>query len=322
MVLVALVIVIPVMLGLGPELTTASQNVANYARANQAFFMEKAASVPYVGDFLAERLSTLPSETGEIGSLLLEFSGTLLGTASLAAQGAVWLVFNVSFFFLAVFFLFYYGETLLRQLDAAMFKMDATTERYTLLVERTVTGVLYGLVFTAIAQGFLAGLGFAMVGVRAPVLLGLATALLSFVPVGPPMIYLPVALSLFLNGAPIRGLLLAIWGVVLVSSADNILKPYFISRQAELPFPLVLLGVSGGLLAFGVIGVFVGPVVVGLVLALWQGWLEPEEQIEPEETAGVDEPPEIPEEEDDDTEVVRESDQVEEVATEPEVASS
>ncbi|HIB69681.1 MAG TPA: AI-2E family transporter, partial [Phycisphaerales bacterium] len=70
-------------------------------------------------------------------------------------------------------------------------------------------------------------------------------------------------------GPGLEGVLLALWGFLIVSSADNVLKPYFIARQAKLPLPLVLIGATGGVLGFGVIGVFVGPVVIGLMRSLW-----------------------------------------------------
>ena len=138
----------------------------------------------------------------------------------------------------------------------------------------------------------MAGIGFAVAGVRAPTVLGLATAFLSFVPYGPQAVYLPVSLSLALNGSPVAGVLLALWGILVVSSADNVLKPMFISRQVKMPLPLSLLGVTGGLLGFGLLGVFIGPVVIGLVQNLWLAWTEEisvaDEEVE--EPAGALEP--------------------------------
>ncbi len=267
---------IPVLSGLGPELKSATHSISQYINTNQESLIERASGLPVVGQHLTRELARFREATADIGPLVQEYSQTLLGTATLAAQGIVWLLFNATFFCLAVFFLFYYGEALAEQLRKALLKVDDDVEKLIQLVEKTVTSVLYGIVFAALAQGVLAGLGFAMVGVRAPILLGIATMFFAVLPFGPPLVYLPVAISLVIDGSPIRGLILALWGILLVSSADNVLKPYFIARQAKLPLPLVLMGVTRGVLGFGVIGVFVGPVVVGLMRSLWLGWVSPE----------------------------------------------
>jgi P-type Ca2+ transporter type 2C len=292
-VLIVLGGLIPVLSGLGPELRAATQSITEYINKNQTDLVEKASGLPVVGETIARELSRLREATADLGPLIQEYSQTLIGTATLAAQGLAWLIFNAGFFCLAVFFLFYYGESLAGQLQKALLKVDDDVERLIELVEKTVTSVLYGIVFAAIAQGILAGLGFAMVGARAPILLGITTMFFAVIPFGPPLVYLPVAMAFVVNGSPVRGIILALWGVLFVSSADNILKPYFIARQAKLPLPLVLMGVTGGVLGFGVIGVFVGPVVVGLVRSLWLGWVHPEAVFsEPEETENAE--PEAP----------------------------
>lgn len=267
---------IPVLRGLGPELKSAVSSVTSYVNSNQEHLLERASAIPMVGEFLARELSSLEQSTRELGPLLQEYSQTLLGTASVAAQGLARLFFEAVTFLVAVFFLFYYGETLSKQLRQALLRVDNETEKLIILVEKTVIGVLYGIVFTAIAQGLLAGIGFAVAGAQAPILLGLTTMFFAVIPFGPQLVYLPVSASFLLNGHPVRGVLLALWGLLIVSSADNVLKPYFIARQAKLPLPLVLIGATGGVLGFGVIGVFVGPVAIGLMRSLWLGWVSPE----------------------------------------------
>lgn len=283
MVVIVLGGLVPVLRGLGPELKTATSSLTEYVEANQHHLADWASSLPVVGERISEEALNLQQVTENVVPLLQEYAQTLLGTASVAAQGLAWLLFDFFFFCISVFFLFYYGETLAGQLQSALKKVDDETERLIVLVEKTVTGVLYGIVFTAIAQGLLAGIGFAIAGARAPILLGLTTMFFAVIPFGPPIVYIPVSVAFVIDGHPIRGLILALWGFLLVSSADNVLKPYFIARQAKLPLPLVLIGVSGGVLGFGVIGVFVGPVVMGLMRSLWLGWVNPEEFFEQQE---------------------------------------
>lgn len=272
MLLTLVAILLPVVRGLGPELKTASHEMGNFISSREGQARSLIARIPLVGESLSEAVEDLSKESAGLLPLVQEYSQTLFGTASLAAQGLLSFFFQLGVFSLSVFFFLYYGEEFAGQVRAALLKMDPRTENLLRLVQGTVIGVLYGVVFTAVAQGLLAGLGFAVAGVRAPTVLGLGTMFLSFIPFGPQLIYIPVSLSLVLSGSPLAGLLLALWGILVVSSADNVIKPLFIASQVQLPLALVILGVTGGIMKFGLLGVFVGPVVVGLVQNLWLAW--------------------------------------------------
>jgi predicted PurR-regulated permease PerM len=126
-----------------------------------------------------------------------------------------------------------------------------------------------GTVLTAVVQGVLLGAGFAIAGLPAPVVFGVIGAILSVVPFGgTALVWVPGAVALFVQGQAGWGLFLALWGVLLVSSADNFLKPMLIGGKAEVPTLAVFIGVLGGLSAFGLIGMFAGPVLIALVLTL------------------------------------------------------
>jgi predicted PurR-regulated permease PerM len=132
--------------------------------------------------------------------------------------------------------------------------------------------VVYGILGTALAQGILAGMGLWISGVPAPLLLGLLTFFLSLIPMGPPLVWIPATLWLFYRGDPGWGVFMGMWGAVIVSGVDNLLKPYLISRGSNLPFVLVFLGVFGGVIAFGFIGIFLGPTLLAVGYALLQDW--------------------------------------------------
>jgi predicted PurR-regulated permease PerM len=271
---VLLGVTVPVAGSLGPEIKSAGGVLVEYVSTHLGEIKEWVSRIPVIGESLTPDVSELKEKAADLVPLAQEYSSTVFGTASVAAQGVVSFLFQVGVFCMAVFFLLYYGDRFAAQVRSLLLKMDPRTGQLVLLVHNTVTGVLYGLVFTAIAQGLLAGFGFWVAGVRAPTVLGLATSFLSFIPYGPQLVYIPVSLSVALGGSPGAGLLLALWGFLVVSSADNVLKPLFIARQVKLPLPLTLLGVTGGLLSFGLIGVFVGPVVMGLVQSLWLNWTD------------------------------------------------
>jgi predicted PurR-regulated permease PerM len=131
---------------------------------------------------------------------------------------------------------------------------------------------------TALAQGALAGIGFFVAGTPVPLLLAFCTVVASLIPFAPPIIYLGAAGALLAQGAPWwHAALLAAWGVGVVSSADNVIRPLFISQATQTPLLLVFFGVIGGLVAFGLIGVVIGPVILTIAMVLWKEWAQPDE---------------------------------------------
>jgi predicted PurR-regulated permease PerM len=134
----------------------------------------------------------------------------------------------------------------------------------------TVKGVMLGIFGTAVAQSAVALVGFLAAGVPMPLLLALATFFLSVVPVGPPLVWGGAALWLYNHGDHGWAIFLALYGLLAISSIDNLVKPILISHSSHQPLLLVVLGVLGGVLAFGFIGIFLGPTLlaVGLTLAV------------------------------------------------------
>jgi predicted PurR-regulated permease PerM len=102
--------------------------------------------------------------------------------------------------------------------------------------------------------------------------LGLLTCIFSLLPVGPPLIWAPAAIWLYQQGDTGWAIFLGLWGMLVVSTIDNVLKPYFISMGSRMPFVLVFLGVLGGVMSFGVLGVFLGPTLLAIAYALFQEW--------------------------------------------------
>ena len=117
----------------------------------------------------------------------------------------------------------------------------------------------------------MAGIGFVIAGVPGAGVLALLTFFLSVVPVGPPLVWLPAALWLFNQGSTGWGIFMLIWGVG-VSSVDNVVKPWIISQGSAMPFLLIFFGVIGGALAFGFIGVFIGPTLLAVGYRLVAEW--------------------------------------------------
>jgi predicted PurR-regulated permease PerM len=150
----------------------------------------------------------------------------------------------------------------------------------------TIRGVVYGILGTAMAQGLMAWAGFTIAGVPAAVLLGLMTFIISVIPMGPPLIWIPASIWVFQNGSVGAGIFMLIWGALAISSIDNFVRPLIISQGNKMPFVLIFMGVLGGGLAFGLIGIFLGPTLLAVSFRLGEEWLAYRNQVKPTGTGG------------------------------------
>jgi predicted PurR-regulated permease PerM len=186
------------------------------------------------------------------------------------------------------FFFFRDGDALVGTLRIGLEKLAGRIGTDMLAtVHGTVAGVVNGIFGTALAQALVAWIGFLIAGVPGAFLLGVATFFLSPVPIGPPLIWGAAAIWLFNQGNAGWAVFMVLWGVLAVSSIDNFVKPYLISRGSRLPLLLIVLGVFGGVVAFGFIGVFIGPPLLALGLTLVRLWTAPPSS---ETVASVTEP--------------------------------
>jgi predicted PurR-regulated permease PerM len=183
---------------------------------------------------------------------------------------------GVLMFLLALFvgFFFYvYGEPISDRLRLLLQRIAGVqAERLIAVTGATVRGVVYGILGTAIVQGILTALGLWVSGVPRPVLLGAIAGLLSVLPIGAPVIWIPASIWLLSTGHLGWGIFLIVYGIGAISGSDSLIRPWFISRGAQLPFLLTVLGVLGGALAFGLLGIFLGPVLLGIGYTLVNEW--------------------------------------------------
>lgn len=138
---------------------------------------------------------------------------------------------------------------------------------------KTVKGVMLGIFGTALAQSSVALFGFWLAGAPMPLLLALATFFLSVIPVGPPLVWGGAALWLYNHGDHGWAIFMALYGLLAISTVDNVIKPILISHSSHLPLLLVVLGVLGGAIAFGFIGIFLGPTLLAVGLTLITHWV-------------------------------------------------
>jgi predicted PurR-regulated permease PerM len=231
------------------------------------------AGLPVVGENVAAYWESLAHNAPAFIIELKKLIGpaTNLAVASGAVLGAGLLELGLSVFI--AFFFFLHGRRMAAYVRAVGERFAGPRARELLMVVgATVKGVIYGLIGTALAQAVLAGIGFWIAGVPQALLLGFLTFILSFVPAGPPLVWGSVALWFFVQGAVWWGLFVAAWGLLLVSSIDNVLRPYVLGKTNSLPVLLGLFGFLGGVIAFGFIGVFLGPTLLAVAYSLFLEW--------------------------------------------------
>jgi predicted PurR-regulated permease PerM len=231
------------------------------------------AQLPLVGERLAVYWQGLaynaPAFVVELTKLIRPATDLAVASGAVLGVGFLELVLSV---FIAFFF-YRHGRQMAAYVRGSSERIAGTRARHLLAVAgSTVTGVVYGLLGTALAQGLLAGIGFWIAGVPQAFLLGFLTFILSFVPAAPPLVWGSVALWLFFQGEVGWGFFIAAWGLLLISSIDNVLRPYLLTQANSLPVLLSFFGFLGGILAFGFIGVFLGPVLLAVGYTLFLEW--------------------------------------------------
>jgi len=233
--------------------------------------------LPLVGDSVDSYLRQILSSKEELLAVAKKYvepaRTVLLNSGIVLGAG----VAQVSLAAFVAFFLYRDGHNIVAALEVGMDKiMGEQAVAVAETVGRTVTGVMYGMLGTALAQAAVAALGFMLAGVPGVALLSVATFILSLVPVGPPLIWGGASIWLFSQGMTGWGVFMLIYGTLVISGVDNVVKPFLISRGSSLPFALVLLGVMGGVLAFGFVGLFIGPTLLAVALGLLRNWTKVE----------------------------------------------
>ena len=183
-------------------------------------------------------------------------------------------IFKLCFAVMSLFFFYRDGQTILNQVSKALeMVIGPRIHHYLDTISETTRAVVYGVGLTAIAQALLAGLSYFVAGVPNPMVLTIVTFIFALIPFGPPVAYSAVSLWLFSQGQTIEAIGVMVWGVCVVSTADNVIRPLVISGATQIPFLLIMFGVLGGLASFGMVGLFVGPVILAVLLAIWREWL-------------------------------------------------
>jgi predicted PurR-regulated permease PerM len=201
--------------------------------------------------YLIQASKSVAAEAGNIGALILQFLLTILIAAVMYAH----------------------GESAANGVNRFGYRLaGARGEQSIRLAAQAIRGVALGVVVTALVQSLLGGLGLAVAGIPFASLLTMAMLMLCLAQLGPLVVLVPAVVWLYWTGDNVWGTVLLVWSAF-VGTLDNFLRPFLIKKGADLPLLLIFVGVIGGLLSFGLLGVFVGPVVLAVTFTLLQSWV-------------------------------------------------
>ena len=231
------------------------------------------ADIPLIGERLTDFWLTIDQQGAELFATVQPYLGQvgnwLLARSAQIGGGMVELALSL----VLVFFFYRDGPRLAAFAQSLLERLIGDrAEHYLELVAGTVQRVVNGVIGTAMAQAILAWIGFTIAGIPGALILGILTFGFSLIMV-PPLVWGPAVAWLFWQGEVGLGIFLLVWGLFVISGVDNILKPYLISRGGNLPLIVVLLGVFGGILAFGFMGLFLGPTLLAVAYSLLSDWV-------------------------------------------------
>jgi predicted PurR-regulated permease PerM len=231
-------------------------------------------------DFWWQKLTVAndPAVKAQVNTAVIWILKMLLKLGVSVGQGFAMLAMScfIAFFFYASL------PTVTQWLQAAAERLSGSRAEQMLdIAGKTIQGVVFGVLGTAIIQGFLTGFGLWLSGVPYAAALMFLAMLAALFPFGTFFVWGPAALWLYHNGEMGWMWFLLAWGLGVVSTADSVIKPLVIGRNSNLPFVLILIGIFGGVMQFGPLGIFIGPTLLAMGFALSKEWLIGIEQKKP-----------------------------------------
>ncbi len=274
--LTAVVLVLPLAVAApnsAEDVTALRQVAMGWMRAGLPDAPQWVFEIPLIGPTVADLLNHWAADISAMLEAMRPYYGVVVeGSFNLLLGVANGVLMFILALFIAFFF-YVYGDAIATRLQQILYRIaGAQADRLIRVTGATVRGVVYGILGTAVVQGFLTAFGLWISGVPRPVLLATVAGLLAVLPVGAPLVWIPASLWLMTTGHLGWGIFLAAYGAGVISGADSLIRPWFIARGAQLPFLLTILGVLGGAIGFGFLGIFLGPVLLGIGFTLINEW--------------------------------------------------
>lgn len=273
-VLVVLIVVMPI---IGVAMVVTGEAAALYSRISggdidlSRLYREAQEHLPQLIEFM--QMTGLDPERlqSQLSSAAVALSRFIASRALALGQDTLRIAV---FFFLMIYLLFFFlrdGKRLLDALVRALPLGDARERHLLGRFAEVSRATIKGTLVVGIVQGTIGGMTFAALGIRAPVLWGVIMALLSILPaVGPALVWAPAAIVLMAGGRIAAGVVLIVVGALIIGLVDNLLRPLLVGRDTRMPDYLILLSSLGGLAAFGLAGIVIGPIIAAFFLSVWQ----------------------------------------------------
>lgn len=234
--------------------------------------------LPVVGGWLDMQWTRFLDHPGAIGELTQVVSGANIGNiyrVALAAGGKAFnLLLAALFMLIALFFIYRDGQSFAGQVDRLGERiLPMRWERISRIVPATISSTVTGMTLIAIGEGIVLGVAYWIAGVPSAVTLGVITGIMALFPGGAPLSFTLVSVYLVSSGSPVAGLALLIWGSVELFIVDKTLRPRLVGGPIKLPFLPTFFGLIGGVKTMGFLGLFIGPVLMALLVAIWREWI-------------------------------------------------
>lgn len=274
---ISLIIGVPLVIGvffLQQEIIEFYSMAVRRLQAGYIDLPENIKNLPMVGEYIKNTLWQINKNPEDSMAAIRQWIQSHLYYGKLAFDVALKNLAKLGMALMTVFFFYRDGLSLVKQIRQAMRNIIGDRiDHHIDSIASTTQAVVYGIGLTALAQALLAGVGYAFAGAPNPILFTLITFVVALIPFGTPFAWGGVAVWLLSQGHTTEGIGLGLWGMLVISWVDNLIRPIVISGATKIPFIIIFIGVLGGLTAFGFVGLFIGPVVLAIGLTVWREWI-------------------------------------------------
>lgn len=259
------------------EISTAV-NWITHANQEGAPVPDWVAALPLAGPWLAEQWTLTLSEPQQLGVIVSLVSGEQITGISRWVLSFGWdtagILLTLVFMMITLFFLYKDGQALSLQLDKVGERvLSERWQRYSRVVPATVTSTVMGMTVIAIGEGVTLGIAYWIAGVPSPVAFGVVTGFMALIPGGAPLAFTLISIYLVGTGDVTAGLGLLAWGTFELFVVDKTLRPKLVGGPVKLPFLPTFFGLIGGVKTMGIVGLFIGPVLMALLVSIWREWI-------------------------------------------------
>ncbi len=240
--------------------------IVNEIIANPETFLARIESIPIVNQVFPDQAKLLTT----IGNIVQTIGNLVVTGLTDFSTGAVNFIFSVFIFLFTLYYFLVYGNSYLQNILYYLPMKNADEQLLLTKFSKITRATLKGSFLIGLIQGTLGAAGMAIAGIPNVVFWGMLMVVFSVIPaLGPALIWLPAALFLIIQGHTWSGILLILWGAIVIGNIDNLLRPRLVGKDAQMPDLMILFGTLGGLAMFGMVGIIIGPIIAGLFISLW-----------------------------------------------------